>query len=394
MGLVKGSLLLHTKQFIHDRFGPEAWRAQLTELSAAERAGMLQPMAAYWYDLNTFRHLLRAMSQYFGKGSRAVMAELGRFTADRELSGARSWLLHPVQSSLTVRSLEVGWRRLFDMGCWTFRHEEGALVLQLSEWEEKPALCEWGTGYVHRVLELCGWQVKGIHLMDEGAADEDACAFHVEGSLELNAVRVRKLTSRAEVLQVAQALARYDRAEEMARLIVELVRVQLGGVGVLLWVASNEESGMRLLCTTGEREPGEQGGCFLLEAGGRTVGRIEVRQGRKPLEETSADLLDELMPFIADRLAHLLDLRAPPPEPLPNEDEAFHQRLRMARHLWGLTSRQSDVLALAVRGQANKEISMALGCQKSTVELHISHILRKCRADNRTVLTAKFWLLH
>lgn len=394
MGLVKGSLLLHTKQFVHDRFGPEAWRTQLMELPAAERANMLQPMAAYWYDLSTFRRLLRAVRKYFGKGSCSVMAELGRFTADRELSGARSWLLYPAQSSFAVRNLELCWRRMFDMGCWTSRHEEGVLVLRLSEWEGQSALCDWGAGYVRRVLELFGWRVNGVQHMDALLVDEDVCAFHVEGSLEVNAVRVRKLTSRAEVLQVAQMLARYDHAEEMARLVVELVRVQLGGVGVQLWVTSNEENEMRLLCTAGERGPGEQRGCFLLEAGGRTVGRIEVRHGRKQLDETSADLLDELLPFIADRLAHVLDLRAPAPNQLPNEDEAFRQRLLMARHLWGLTSRQSDVLALAVRGQTNKEIAMALGCKKSTVELHVSHILRKCRADNRSVLTANFWLLH
>ncbi|QRK05694.1 response regulator transcription factor [Archangium violaceum] len=393
MGLVKGPLLLHTKQFVHDRFGPGVWRMQVAGLPAASRAGVLHPLAACWYDLGTFRRLLRALCEYTGRGSGFIMGELGRLTADRELSGDPRWVLLLAQPSFAVRDLALCWRRMFDVGRWDARHEEGKLELRLAEWGAEPALCDWVAGYVRRALELFGWQVEELEHAEGLAHDAATCVFRAGGYQKPESLRVHKLTSRAEVLRVARVLTHRTRAEELARLVVELSRVQLGCAGAQLWVVEEEGDGMRLLCSAGEWERCGQRSCFLLETGGRTVGRIEVGHVQEQLEESSATLLDELLPFIADSLARALASRAPAPAVLRNEDQAFRLRLEAARHLWGLTARQADVVALAVQGQTNKEIAEALGCQKSTVELHMSHILKKCGADNRSMLAASFWTL-
>ncbi|HEX5747359.1 MAG TPA: LuxR C-terminal-related transcriptional regulator [Archangium sp.] len=393
MSLVKGSLLQHTKHFVHERFGPDAWRMQVEGLPAAGRPGVLQPVPACWYDLGLFRRLLRALCEYTGRGSGFIMGELGRFTADRELLGAQRWVLHLARPSFAVRNLDLCWRRMFDVGRWDSQHEDGTLELRLAEWEGEPALCDWIGGYVRRTLELFGWQVEGLAHAEGLSNDAATWAFRAGGHPHPEAVRVNKLTSRAEVLQAARVLAHCTRAEALARFVVELSRVQLGCSGAQLWVLGEEGEGMRLLCSAGEWEREGQRSCLLLETGGRTVGRIEVRHVQERLEEASATLLDELMPFIAESLVGVLEPRREQPAVLRNEDEAFRQRLQAARHLWGLTARQADVVALAVQGQTNKEIAGALGCQKSTVELHMSHILKKCGADNRSMLAASFWTL-
>jgi DNA-binding NarL/FixJ family response regulator len=49
----------------------------------------------------------------------------------------------------------------------------------------------------------------------------------------------------------------------------------------------------------------------------------------------------------------------------------------------GLTSRQSDVLALLCDGLSNDEIARRLVVSSKTVDHHVSAVLRKLRASNR-----------
>lgn len=74
---------------------------------------------------------------------------------------------------------------------------------------------------------------------------------------------------------------------------------------------------------------------------------------------------------------------------------AAHRReggeLEDAARRWGLTARERDVLAHLARGDANKDIATKLGCAVATVEIHVSAILRKARADSRAQVVARYW---
>jgi DNA-binding CsgD family transcriptional regulator len=65
--------------------------------------------------------------------------------------------------------------------------------------------------------------------------------------------------------------------------------------------------------------------------------------------------------------------------------------LEAVGHAWELTPRQRDVLKLLARGLSNKEIAVALDCAESTVELHVTHLLRKSEVSSRAQLIARFW---
>lgn len=67
------------------------------------------------------------------------------------------------------------------------------------------------------------------------------------------------------------------------------------------------------------------------------------------------------------------------------------ERLEQAVSAWSLTPRESEVLDNAVSGKSNKEIAAALECAESTVEIHMTHILRKSRARSGKELIAQFW---
>ena len=49
-----------------------------------------------------------------------------------------------------------------------------------------------------------------------------------------------------------------------------------------------------------------------------------------------------------------------------------------------LTPREQHVLAALKLGLPNKLIAVRLNLSENTVKMHIQHIMRKCRARNRT----------
>jgi len=71
-----------------------------------------------------------------------------------------------------------------------------------------------------------------------------------------------------------------------------------------------------------------------------------------------------------------------------NEIEA---RLRVAQQRWGVTGREGDVLRSVVVGDANKEVALKLQLHESSVERHLTALLRKARCDSRSRLIAVFW---
>jgi DNA-binding CsgD family transcriptional regulator len=62
--------------------------------------------------------------------------------------------------------------------------------------------------------------------------------------------------------------------------------------------------------------------------------------------------------------------------------------VRAAQHRLGLTPRQTDVLALVVRGKANSTIAAILECVERTVELHVTALLDRFGVDSRAGLVA------
>jgi DNA-binding CsgD family transcriptional regulator len=66
-------------------------------------------------------------------------------------------------------------------------------------------------------------------------------------------------------------------------------------------------------------------------------------------------------------------------------------RLPTVAQRWGLTPRQSAVLALVAQGESNRAVAANLGCSEKTVELHVSALLAKTRCSSRSQLVASFW---
>jgi DNA-binding NarL/FixJ family response regulator len=51
----------------------------------------------------------------------------------------------------------------------------------------------------------------------------------------------------------------------------------------------------------------------------------------------------------------------------------------------------SGVLDRLALGDSNKDIAAQLGCTESTVEVHVSALLKKAGVDSRSKLIARYW---
>lgn len=64
-------------------------------------------------------------------------------------------------------------------------------------------------------------------------------------------------------------------------------------------------------------------------------------------------------------------------------------------HAWarrfGLTPRQTAVLALLVEGRSNRAVAEKLSCSEKTIELHVSGLFARCGCESRYELVARFW---
>jgi FixJ family two-component response regulator len=62
--------------------------------------------------------------------------------------------------------------------------------------------------------------------------------------------------------------------------------------------------------------------------------------------------------------------------------KARARSLQLRRRLETLTPREREVLALLVRGKANKEVAACLSVSEKTIEIHRAHVMKKLRASN------------
>ena len=66
-------------------------------------------------------------------------------------------------------------------------------------------------------------------------------------------------------------------------------------------------------------------------------------------------------------------------------------RLVDVQRRWGVTHRELEVLRWVVSGDSNKEIALKVRLHESSVERHVTALLRKAKCDARSRLVACFW---
>lgn len=385
-GFLPGSKLFQRRDFVRERFGESAWDAVLTLLSIEDRNQLGSADPGAWYDIHLMERLVDAMCQKL-KLDDALLMEMGRFDADRELSTVYRWFLRLIRPSFAIRHMNLYWRRSHDTGTWRSWRNGSEVTAELKDWAVvNRAMCTALGGYLGRTLELFGGKVGPIEHTECRADGHACCIFRTHVELPADEPRPGRRPTRADVSALARELAQYPSREALAEALVSLLRFQFGCSFVELWVTDMEER-MQLMGISGERGPGEPRR-FVLEMAGHTVGRLEVEAPRGPGQWGMDDVLTELVPWVAIALETAGAARG---EPKEIEETELARRLRRAREIGQLTPRQIEVLELVARGKTNKEIASVLGRSEGTVEVHVTNLLRKYGASNRAGLVAMFW---
>ncbi|WP_224240276.1 LuxR C-terminal-related transcriptional regulator [Hyalangium gracile] len=358
----------------------------LSHLSTEDRTRIASADPGGWYDVRLLERVMNAISQQL-QADDALLTEIGRFDADRELSGVHRWYLRLMRPSFAIRHMNMYWRRSHDTGTWSSTQNGGQVSAELRDWViVNRTLCMTVMGYLGRTLELFGGKISHLEHPECRALGAPACVFRTQLELPADEPRPGRRPTREDVSAVAHELAQYPDREALAEALVSLLRFQFGCGWVELW-STGPDGQMQLQGVSGERGLGTQRR-FVLEVGGRNVGRLEVQLPVGPGQESVDEVINELVPWFAIALEVARSSRNAPP--VLEEDE-LARRLRRAKETAQLTPRQIEVLELVARGKTNKEIAAVLGRSEGTVEVHVTNLLRKYGASNRAGLVALFW---
>jgi DNA-binding NarL/FixJ family response regulator len=146
--------------------------------------------------------------------------------------------------------------------------------------------------------------------------------------------------------------------------LMDLVMPRLDGVGAMRELR-RRLPGCRVIVLTSYADDDRLLPAIQAGAAGYLLKNAEPRELARAVRAAHAGeaLLD---PGVAARLMETLAVAA---EPLPAER---------------LTPREREVLALIVRGMANKRIALELGLSEKTVKAHVGHVLAKLGVSDRT----------
>jgi hypothetical protein len=176
----KGVGFVNVRAFATERFGGSGWEQTIERLTLADRDVLAAVLPVGWYPLALYARLVRALDEAHGTGDLALVVQLGRFEAERDLTTIHRIFLRMANPAWAIEKTDEYWRRSHDTGTWT--------IAQLSDTSIGGTLADWGVvdhalcrelvGYLGRVLELVG--AKSVimeHPRCRGRGDAD-CYFH------------------------------------------------------------------------------------------------------------------------------------------------------------------------------------------------------------------------
>ncbi|MGA9751883.1 MAG: hypothetical protein WBS54_08850 [Acidobacteriota bacterium] len=176
----KGFTLKGALAYVDARFGEKARErlvAALDEESKTILSGSVLPSS--WYPLRVQVELYRTIDQFFGSGNLALCREIGRYTAEHEISTIHRVTLKVAGLSLWLRSAGMMWRQYYSAGALRSEgmgERGGQLVLT----EFNPlhrAFCEDLSGWFERIAELNGKERVTVTHPDCILDGRAACLF-------------------------------------------------------------------------------------------------------------------------------------------------------------------------------------------------------------------------
>lgn len=157
MAQTKGVSFVNAKAFAEERRAG-AWAETLERLSPADRDALESIIAVGWYDLALYARMIRVLDSVLGRGDLALLSELGRYGAERDLTTIQRLFFRLASPAYAIEKIAEYWRRFHDTGTWNVaRVGEHHVTGSLDDWGVvDAALCAELVAYMARVIELVG----------------------------------------------------------------------------------------------------------------------------------------------------------------------------------------------------------------------------------------------
>jgi hypothetical protein len=174
----RGTSLLNNRSWVEHRFGAEGWSRFLAAVSPDDQRTLSTALAVGWYDLGVELRMLDAIERTVCEGDRALLAEMGRYTADHDFGGVQRLFFRLANPAYVMEKAMAYWSRYYDTGRWEVRRvphgAEGTLV-DFAASDER--FCLTTRGYIGRMFELVGARdVRVEHPRCRGRGDAE-CLF-------------------------------------------------------------------------------------------------------------------------------------------------------------------------------------------------------------------------
>jgi hypothetical protein len=191
----KGVSFVNARAFVQDRYGAPGWAATMARLREPDRVEIESTVTVGWYSLPLYARFIRAIDEAHGCGDCALLVQLGRFEAERDLTTIHRVFLRMANPAYAVEKMGEYWRRFHDTGTWKVDRATPTQVDGVLEgWGHVDrGLCRELGGYMGRVLELVG--AKGV-LMEHPfcrAHGDPMCSFRARwGVMQLPEITDRE----------------------------------------------------------------------------------------------------------------------------------------------------------------------------------------------------------
>ncbi len=187
-GQGKGSLLIHTRSYVEQKFGSGVWSSLVDEASDTDRTileGVV--LQAGWYPIGTINRLVdRVCHEHGGANPNEEMRRLSAFIADSDLGSVYKLVLKMGSPEFLVKRTGSLWRRYFDTGSMRAtqvaeRHWRLELRMALGE-EEAPNALFCGPGcpaWIAMGMRLTGAEGARVEHVDCRHTNGDHCTYEV-----------------------------------------------------------------------------------------------------------------------------------------------------------------------------------------------------------------------
>lgn len=148
----------HMRSFVLDRFGEHEWERVLSGMSPEDAGEVRALLLVGWHDLGLQHRLLRAIDATLGAGDLALVDEIGRFEADRDLKVVHRLFLRMANPAFVIEKAGQYWSRFYDTGQWEIRRIDSTHAIGMLR-EVDPfddGFARYLHAYIHRMWELVG----------------------------------------------------------------------------------------------------------------------------------------------------------------------------------------------------------------------------------------------